>query len=191
MSEGYGLIGPGQSFPPRIAGRYYRPDVMPWGVLATTSANVAMVADRMYAVPYQNPTGILIARLAGSINAGSAAGKLLRFGVALPGSDGLPGALVKDGGPLAADVTGAVSVTFTGIPTASPFVYLLAWSDGAPTMVCYATVVNAPFGYADANALTRRPCLTRDLAFAAFPASLAGTWVYEASVLPILSATDA
>jgi len=114
---------------------------------AQNQANVALVANRLYAVPVFVEQDTPIDTLA--INVASGTGNL-RFGVYYPTSSGLPGALLSEAGTVA--VTAAFKTVSASITLPAGYSFLALESDSTPTVAHFQAAV-AIFGTDGASVL--------------------------------------
>lgn len=104
-----------------------------WIAVNAWGAGSAATAGQVSYTPIYVPSSTTFDRIAISVSSAAAAGKLARLGIYdATGTNGLPGALVLDGGTVAVDALGAKEVTIS--QTLATGRYWLAFvSDGTPT----------------------------------------------------------
>ena len=106
---------------------------LPWPV--NTQSGVALVANRLWAMPLLVARALTIDRLAIHVSTAGAASTVARLGIYNNGTNNYPGTLLLDGGTVAVDSTGVKELSLASSQALTKGLYWLALVlDGAPTL---------------------------------------------------------
>jgi hypothetical protein len=157
----------GALVPTAVAGRYYDAETL-LNLNTPAVTAITMAAGRWYAIPMLIPVGTFT-KLGVYLGAAAAAGKLLRCALWSFGADGLPGALLLDGGgDLPADGSaGEREHTIALTVTTPTLAFAGVASDGTPQIAGYGTAGRAIFGWPAGNNTSRQSAVFRDVAYGA------------------------
>lgn len=168
---------------PWVTGKYY--DIGMMDSLSSTGG-VALVADTLHATLIKVPHTITIDQLACYVSVGAAAGKKLRLGLYANSASNLPGALIVDGGEVAADGTGTVAVTVDETLARGRY-WVAAVSDGTPTLTFYKHDTSGRFVSGLTNlghgASVHSYTVTAAHTFGALPASFGAATIYNTNAI--------
>lgn len=168
MSELDLILAPPPALPRWKSGQYYD---LKSALAGSTGAGAAMSAGTIYASPLFAPEARRVDRIGTDVTIAAAAGKLIRFGLATMGADGLPDVLLADTGSVAADATGGIEGT-VDLWMPAGWSWGLMLSDGAPTVLNYTlTQTQGLLGWSSLASTTLQVTATKTQAYGALPAA--------------------
>ncbi len=165
MVDEDGLIAPSSPVPSWRTGAIYDGN---WTLAGGSMAGSAMVANTLYGMPIYIPKGSVTTKIGVNVTSAGAAGKLIRLGIARMNAD-KTGTLVLDGGAVAADALASPELDFAPDVSTGGWYYLLAISDGTPSIMAHISSASALLGRSSYASTVRNSMASMSQTYGALP----------------------